>query len=464
MLKINVDALFSSDVGKGILADTRRAMTDYSMWDKVRGGVLVGLSGGADSVMLAALLSRLRDEGLCGKILAVHVNHKIRGEEAERDAEFSREISESLGIEFILAERDIPTIAKETSIGLEEAARNARYSIFEDILQSRSDISCIATAHNSTDNLETVIINMFRGAGTRGLSGISPVRDSVIRPLIYSKKENIVSALNLAAVPFVYDSTNSDTAYTRNYVRQRILPLLSHLSPDPELMVTRSSKNLREDADYLDAVAKDFLCRRGEMIPSSELSALDFALFSRVVALMAKRGGSTGVESVHIEKIRELVSGGDFSVSLPGGVSFISSSGEVRVGKKEAAEPVQYEYKLDFGVNFIAETGFGIILSDTPIEDSSLNVYKKSIKTAVDSDIIVGGITVREKRDGDKYVFGGKTRKLKKLFNDVGLSELERAKLPIISDSLGILWVPGFRVRDGGKKNAQKKVFIAVVE
>ena len=464
MIDIDLKGLFDTDKGREIYSDFLRAVADYSMKEKISGGVLVGFSGGADSVMLLSLLVKYTSENNLRLPVAVHLNHLIRGAEADRDEAFSRDFSRALGVEFLSFRRDIPSEAKQLSKGVEETARIARYSIFEDIIKSRNDISCVAVAHNATDNLETVIFNMMRGAGTRGLSGISPVRDNIIRPLIYSSKRDIVSALESSDIPFVVDSTNAETDYKRNYIRAEIIPKLFALTDNPEAQATRLSSNLRADDSYIESVAKSFVDSfHKNPIPLDELSALDYAVFFRVILLMAKSKGIYSVENVHVLKIHELIRAKkrDFAVSLPGEISFICRGGLCCVDKPSDFTLPEYHQKLVFGVNHVDAIDAEIILSDKPIEYSS-KVYKIAIQESFDFDIIEGELFVRKRRDGDSYVYGGITRKLKKLFNDKSVSPQKRDLIPILCDANGILWVPGFRVRDGGQKKSLKRLYIAI--
>ncbi len=461
----DINKLFKTKTGSIVYSDAMRAMSDFSMDSMVSGGVLVGLSGGADSVMLLCLLIKLREEGRCGKILAVHVNHGIRGDEADRDESFSKGLCSTLDIEFYSVKKDVPAEAKKLSKGIEESARIVRYSVFEDILRSRNDISAIAVAHNATDNLETVIFNIMRGSGSRGASGISPVRDNILRPLIYSSKKSIMSALLEADIPYVTDSTNAETDYKRNYIRHEILPKLASLTENPEAQVTRLSAHLRADNDYIEGVAEEFLSkniREGKVIVK-DLLELPKALLSRVIILLARRGGASGIEYTHVAKISELLFRGDFSVSLPGGVAFICLDGMACVDTPSDDYRPSYELPINIGNNFVEKTGYGIILSEEPFDKTFINVYKNAIYTAIDFDIIEGDLYVRERREGDSYSYGGMTHKLKKLFCDRAIPKRERYLLPIICDERGILWVPGFSQRGTGKKGASKKLHIAVV-
>ena len=464
MIEINLKRLFETDKGREIYSNFLRAVADHSMKEKIDGGVLVGFSGGADSVMLLSLLVKYTSENNLVLPVAVHLNHLIRGAEADRDEDFSREFCSALGVEFLSFRRDIPAEAKRISKGVEETARIVRYSIFEDIIQSRNDISCVAVAHNATDNLETVIFNMMRGAGTRGLSGISPIRDNVIRPLLYSPKRDIVSALKASDIPFVVDSTNSEIDYKRNYIRAEIIPKLFALADDPEAQAIRLSSNLRADDLYIESVAKKTVDNfDGKPIPVAELSALDYAVFFRVVSIMAKAKGIYSIENVHVMKIYELSLAGktEFSVSLPGEMSFICRDGLCCVDKPRDLIITEYQQKLVLGINRIEAIDAEIIVSDKPIEYSS-KVYKIAIQESFDFDIIEGELFVRKRRDGDSYVYGGITRKLKKLFNDKSVKPRERDLVPIFCDGDGIIWVPGFKVRDGGRKKPERRLYVAV--
>lgn len=463
-MKIDVNKLFESSRGRGIFEKATLALKEFGMSKKMNRGALVGFSGGADSVMLLCFLKKYYGNFEGANIIAVHVNHMIRGDEADRDEAFSREFCKALGVEFIALKYDVPSEAKKMSCGLEEVARNIRYRAFEDILCGRNDISCIAIAHNATDNLETALFNMMRGTGARGASGIAPVRDNIVRPLIFIPKRDIVAALEDNFIPYVIDSTNAEIDYKRNYIRSEILPKLFYLTENPEAQFTKLSLALRADGDYLDGISDEFIKEYGcDCVPTAALLKLHPAILARVLIKMAKSGGACGCEATHINKVSELLFK-DFSIDIPGGVSFISEGGKLRVGKPAECELITYEIKLKKGINEIPEINKAIIVSDLPFDNFSSKVYKISIQRIIDFDIINGELFVREKRNGDVYVYGKITRKLKKIFNDKRIPPHERPKIPIICDGDGILWVPGFPVRDGGNKNPERKLFIAVAD
>ena len=458
-MTVNFKALFESEKGKRIYESALHTIREFSMEKHIMGGALVGFSGGADSVMLLSLLKKFSDETSEFKILAVHINHMIRGEEALRDEQFSREFASALGVEFISRSYDVTAMAKEMSQGIEETARNVRYSAFADIIQGRNDIKCVAVAHNSTDNLETVLFNLTRGAGTRGMSGIQPVRDNIVRPLLTTSKSDIVSALRQTGIPYVTDSTNSETDYSRNYIRHEILPRLRALTEKPEAMASRMSKNLRSDDDYISGVAYEFIKKIGKKIPQKELSELHFAVFARVISYL-----SSSVESTHIAKIYELLreDKARFSLNLPKNLVFVADGELCEVMPNVKREKPSFSKRLVLGINEIPEINADILLSDVEFDNNSVKIYKNAIQVSICSDIIVGELLARNRLDGDSYVYGKMTRKLKKIFNDKGISPAERENIPLICDEAGILWLPGFPVRDGKGKKSEKKLYVLV--
>ncbi len=456
-MRNKLEALFSSECGERIYSEAKRAVNDFGMRELLEGGVLVGLSGGADSVMLLLfLIWYRRDLRSDFPILAVHVNHMIRGSEADRDEAFSRELCESLGVEFISHRTDVPALSKESGASLEEAARNARYSAFSNIIKGRNNISAICVAHNADDNFETVLINMMRGAGTRGMSGISPRRDNVIRPLIYVSKVDITAALSEGNIPFVTDSTNESDDYTRNYIRHNVIPRLTDTFTNAYASLERMCRNLREDDECLNLYTLDFVkAYKNGAIPRNELANLPTAMLFRALKLYFNEVSFSTLAEVHVRAIKErLVLDGDFSLSMPSGINFVARGefcGFEAIGA--LGETGEFNYKLNDGITLIPDFNAQIVLSCAHPEDSFSNVYNISTQVNLGSAIIKGGLYVRNKRDGDTCYWGGITRKLKKLFNDKKIPTDMRSRIPILCDEFGVVWVPGFGVRDDGEKN-----------
>lgn len=188
--------------------------------------IVLGLSGGADSVCLLKVLKQIIDENELGiTITCIHVNHGIRGEEALRDQEFSKKLCEKLGVRFIVVNEDVVKLAKDKGLTVEEAGRFVRYKAFEDCA-SKVHNARIAVAHHMNDEAETVLMNIFRGSSVKGASGIRPVRDNIIRPLLCVTRADIEVFLLKEKQDYVTDSTNNDTDYTRNKLRNELIPYI----------------------------------------------------------------------------------------------------------------------------------------------------------------------------------------------------------------------------------------------
>ncbi len=459
MITFDKSPIFKGELGERLYKKVCEFIDKLSMKESIMKGVLVGFSGGPDSVFLLEFLNEYRKiQNSDFKILAVHVNHSIRGAEADFDEEFSRKYALGLGIEFISRKIDVPCIAAERHESLEEAARNVRYSVFSEIIQGRNDVSTIAVAHNANDNFETVLFNMMRGAGLRGISGIAPVRENIIRPILPITKSEILLLLSEKEISFASDSTNISTEYTRNYIRHELIPHFSRLSNDPEKMITKLSESLRQDNDFIESEARKFYIENSHSgkISLEKLLPLHDAKKARVISYLAEQHGIS-LESVHISKIIELLPGGNFKISLPLGFEFVSESHECYIALPSENE--DFSFKLKMGENRFENFDDIIVVSDSKLGNSYSNVYKIAIQASFNFDIIDTELCVRSKSDGDSYRFGGITRKLKKLFNDKSIPPSRRKDVPVLCDGEGIVWIPGFDVRDGSGGN---KIYVAI--
>lgn len=456
----SVSALFDGEIYESI----KSTMVRYGMDKKMAEGVLVGLSGGADSVMLLLFcLEYRRKEALDFNIAACHVNHLIRGDEAYRDLEFSTGLARELGVELIPVTVDVPAYARENKLGIEEAARNVRYNAFNEILSGRNDLSCIALAHNASDNLETVIFNMMRGAGLAGACGIVPTRDNIIRPLIRISKAVILSLLDSHGVKYVTDSTNSETDYSRNYIRHEIAPRLLQLNSEPENAINRLTESLLEDNIYLSDRSNEILLsiKDKNSFDIKLLRELEYPILTRVLSLLITEYTSEKPSMQLITDIVGCLRSDNFSYSVGKGYSLICELGKLRVECNADNAPDGNVYLLKLGENIIPGYDATVVI-DSKKQNISPNVYNFSIHVDCPSDIINDGLCLRFKRDGDAYKYGGITHKLKKVFNDRSIPPSVRNRIPVICDSQGILWVPGLPLRDGVKKDKIDTVRITI--
>ncbi len=428
----------------------------HGMQERIRGGTLVALSGGADSVLLLHLLrEKAEREGF--PLFAAHINHGIRGEEATRDELFCKALCERLSVRFVCRRFDVPTIAKMRGMGIEEAARAVRYDALSEIKREYG-LSVIATAHNATDDAETVLFHLLRGTGLRGACGIPPVRDDLIRPLLSVTRAEIEDAVSACGLSYVNDSTNTDQAYTRNFLRHSILGELAMRFPSPDASIARSAKNLLCDADYIDGAARSILAQKKifDRVERSVLNEMHPAIVRRAVAFMyANAGGTSMPEQVHFENLLSLCRGDSvtFQLSFPDGIRAECRDGIVRFGEEREESP-SYRVRLRMGENRLPSKDVLYLLKEG---ESVPQGYEDAYSFYAVGYLNVANegaeLYARTRLPGDAYKYGGMTRKLKKLFNEAKLPHALRERIPVVCDGDEICWVPGFGVRDEKQKN-----------
>ncbi len=437
--------------------------------------VIVGFSGGADSLFLLSYLKEVLPEEKC--LCAVHLNHMLRGEEADRDEAFCRSFCECENIVFISEKADVYDISKREKKGIEECARNIRYALFDkcrkklatDFLIPEEKI-LVATAHNADDNMETVIFNITRGTSAAGIGGIPPVRDGVyVRPLLCISSLEIREYLAENKVDFVFDSSNAEDGYTRNRIRHNVVPVLRKINPSVEKAFMRLSESVRRDEDYFEAAVSDLLdCERKKgSMPLSVLGKAHPSILSRALLKLYAEVSGESLSSVHIADICRMIKEGKrgelhlpyrVTVSVDSSVSFFVETNKI----KEKTAP--FFAKLTEGINSFEALDFvlsvrginkGVAEKCESIDEKQFehgypfNIYNSLIKITLNNDKIKGTVFVRNRRESDVYLLGGHRRKLKKLFCDKKIPREMRDRLPIVCDEEGILWIPGFPPRDG---------------
>ena len=447
------------------MADNRRPYpSGFTPFDKLSGlspsePVLVAFSGGGDSRALFDLTARYcRENG--SFFYACHVNHGIRGDEAIRDRDFCVSVAKSCPEckDIFVLNADVPALAKASGRSLELEARLVRYSFFNNIMKENG-LRILATAHNADDNLETLIFNMTRGSGPKGMCGIPRVREFegglIIRPILDMTKSEILGYCRENGLDFVTDSTNDCTDYSRNLIRARILPLLEELNPEVRRAASRLSESMKElclfaenEADRYDLSIASLLSAPSPLLP---------IIFGKA---LSKAGYGTMLEAVHITALRELCEKGKngSSVSLPDSIRGIIRAGrmvfEPDMGRIEANRaPEDFEIIIKSGENLLP-LGYKITVGDVQGDKDALSV-------TLDEDAVTYPLIARNRREGDKILSGGMHKSVKKLMCDKKIPAESRPSLPILCDSLGILWIPGAAVRDGvfSKKGSLKITF-----
>ncbi len=268
--------------------------------------VLVAISGGADSV---ALLHMLREKGY--ELTAAHYNHGLRPE-ADADEEFVKTLCADLGIPFVAGRGDVAADAARCGAGIEETAREMRYAFLEET-RVKSGLGRIATAHNADDNAETVLLNLVRGAGLSGLCGIPPQRGHIVRPILHLSRAEILAYLTSHNLPYREDASNADTVFRRNYLRHEILPALKALNPALTDAVTRLTGLLREDEEYLTALAREEIQLHGigASFPAKRLNSLPKPVSSRVCRLLVQSVTGYPPELNGLDAMLDISAGGN---------------------------------------------------------------------------------------------------------------------------------------------------------
>lgn len=410
--------------------------------------ILLGLSGGADSVALLHMLCEYA-KGFSMKLAVAHVEHGIRGEDSLRDLAFCRSLAEKEGLAFYAKSVNVPTLAEQNKMSIEEQARAVRYEFFEAVMREHN-IPLLATAHNATDNAETMLFRMARGTGLRGLCGIPEARPFggglVIRPLLSMSKEEILSYCQSHQLSFVTDTTNSDTSYARNRIRHRILPELTKINEAAVRHFSELAETLSEDEAYLKEQTEKILDREQEGgIRTERFNALPGALAGRVVSALF----GDSLSRVHREQLALLSARAieHSRLDLPHGMTVGIENGRLcRIPNEELSPPICIPTPILWGMNKLEDTNLLILVDSeqNPNENRKFiqNIYKNSTTTHISFDTIKGSLLARPRKEGDTLLIGGMHKKLRKLQNEKDVPLVLRETLPLLCDDEGILWAP----------------------
>ena len=415
--------------------------------------VLCALSGGADSVALLVFLSELSSE-LSFEVFAAHLNHGIRGDEADRDEAYCDELCKGLGIPLEVGHANIPEEAKKSGKSLETCARDIRYDFLRSTAR-RLGCAKICTAHHADDNIETVLLHMIRGSGLGGLTGIAPMRGDLIRPLLTLRKNELVDALREKGIGFVFDSTNDSTDHARNYIRHNILPHIYSLNESADKAFYRMCRSLSEDSGLLASEAS----RIKKDASLAELSALPDPILKRFISLRYAElmGEGSCPDNAALTLLKNAVKEfkGALRYDISGGVTaYISHSGiHLEKTGNTNLNPEDYLIPLSYGENFISQTGYSIfITSDKKVADEWKNIYKLSTLWCVNSDKITNDgklcLFARNGREGDSYKFGGFLRDAGRQLKKFKLPVHQRSLLPRITAGDELIGVWGLPVAD----------------
>jgi tRNA(Ile)-lysidine synthase len=427
--------------------------------------LLAAVSGGPDSVALLHLLYELREEFQLHLEVA-HLQHGIRGEEAKEDARFVAELAEKLKLPFHLKEINLPEIKSDAGKGnLEALAREERYRFFAEVVSER-ELHKVATAHTEDDQAETVMMWLLRGAGTKGLGGMSPVHRlrvatsasmnmplTVIRPLLNVSKSEILAYLEDRKCAYRVDRSNQNTALLRNWIRLELLPTIQQrVGMGFSARLSHLAAMLRDEDRFLDGlVQKSYESMRDSNGLSrarllSEPKALQRRILRHWIGLT--RGHRRGLEFVHIEELLRLIKEGppQGRLSIPGGWELVREYDTVKLAKaSRSLKRICYMYEFSIGaVLRIPEAGLQLCSEEVDISVGA--VATEPMEALFDREALPRNLVVRNFRRGDRFKPLGMTghKKVKGLFIDKKVPVSVRATLPLLATGDEILWIPGY--------------------
>ncbi len=419
-----------------------KAITDHKMLTDAQ-EIVVGFSGGADSVCLLHILDNLKDR-FGYSLKAVHINHGIRGAEADFDESFAKSFCSNLNISFEVFRFNCIKEAEKSKETVEECGRRLRYECFNRVCGENSKI---ATAHNANDNAETVIFNITRGTSVKGLCGIPFSRDNIIRPLLNCSRIEIEGYCRENNLEFVTDSTNLNVEYTRNKIRHLIMPVLEEINP----AFLSSFNSLCDNAGCV----TDFITKNTELLLAEAL--IDDFCYNRTILSKSDKAIVTELLCSQFYEFSNLILDSKkvnnlYSLLITGGR--LQLYGEIFAEvKKDYLRFYQIDacaLKDDIEISaFPFETTFAKHrIKLEKIADNSKIVNQFGTVDMIDYDTVLGNLVLRTRKAGDKITLAKRSvsKSLKKLFAEENIPIELRDKIPVISDDLGVVWVFGFGV------------------
>lgn len=403
--------------------------------------VLCAVSGGADSMCMLHFLSE-NAERLGIEVCAASFDHCLRGEQSKKDCEFVADWCDKAGIAVKTGAADVQKYAEDNGLCTEEAARECRYAFLE---SAAKELGCnvIATAHNADDSAETMLLNLTRGSGLKGLCGIPPRRGNIIRPMLGTTRAQIEAYLEKYDIPHVEDGTNASDDYTRNVLRHHVMPVLRGINPAFSEAAARTTRLLSEDEEYIASQA-DRVYRekyKDNALSIETLRALPKPVAVRVLRLICGRS----LSAVHAEAVYALCNGsGQGFADIPG-MRVERDGGKLLFGVEHEALEAR---ELIPGEEFtIKESGLCV---KTEIVENCREVFKSFNIFDFKSDSICGSISFTSRIAGDKIKLyrRGCTKSLKALFAEKKMSRRERELTPVIRDGMGPVAVYGFGIAE----------------
>lgn len=411
------------------------------------GLAVVGFSGGADSTALAHWLMGQIDPK---RIVLAHINHMLRGSEADRDQLAAEEFAKKHGLRFELLRVDVAALAEQNGMGHEECGRAVRYEFFEKLAAGDNDR--ILTAHNANDNAETMLLNLCRGTGLDGLCGIPYRRGKIVRPLLKITRVEIEQYCEQNGLPYVTDSSNLTDEYARNKIRHSVMPVLCEMNPKFIEAATQTAQLLNDDRESLARQAEELLARAEKSygLDCNVLKTAEKAVLSRALRIWLEQKGCGRLEKKHIDEACACVEFGG-AVQVSGGVTVRAAQNTLSAMKESAAQPfcvnLHLPTELDKPEKTVLCSGKVLILEKKRVcsEKSVQKIHNLLFKNALDYDIITNTLTARTRREGDRFApaGGNVTKSLKRVFQDCGMPTALRKTAVLLECGGTLAWCEG---------------------
>lgn len=421
--------------------------------------IVVGFSGGPDSVFLLYLLNSIKEEYNLD-IVAVHLNHLIRGKAAKEDEKFSKDFSEKLGVNFALYEKDIPKYAKDNGISTEDAGRRIRYEIFNKELSKMHGNGKIAVGHHKDDLAETILMNFMRGSGSNGLIGIEEKTGNIIRPLLNIEKKEILKFLCENKIPFVEDKTNFENDYKRNQIRNELIPYIKKkYNPNIVDGLVNMSNILKEEQDFM----KEYINNLDLITINSKEIVVDVnkllkehkAIQRQIIikAYEALNGSRKDLSYNNIESVINLMYKDSAKFEIKEFNIYIYNK-KLYFTKKEKKEDTKIlEFSIGNSIKFNEYT----IKSE--VVKNEKNLPKGPNIAYFNIDILKENLIIRTRKPGDKIKLEGFSKKIKDILIDDKINKNHRDNIPILVCNEDILWIMGTRRSNLFKiKNNMKEI------
>lgn len=414
--------------------------------------IIIGVSGGADSICLFHILKSLqKDYNL--KLTVAHINHGMR-QEAKDDAKFVEELCREWGIPYKEHRCNIVQLAKEQKMSEEVVGRNERYRFFETI-RARYKADKIAVAHTMNDQAETMLMRLIRGSGVTGLGAIMAKRDFIIRPLLMMSREEVETYCYANGLAFKEDLTNKMDIYTRNKLRLQVLPILKkEFNPKVIEAVSQAATQLQETENYLEIQTEEAYklsvnqYEKGYSINIKALISFHKVIQSRIVrmAIENHKGNLKDISYTNVNDVLSLVDKqSGKSINLGEKSLAIREHGDIKIIKEE--KTLGYNHNLDLGTNKIVECHKKVELISLDSGDI-IQRYENTYTKNIDYDKINGSLQIRTRQAGDRIQLKGGSKKLKDFFIDEKVPKTCRDDIILIADQTNVIWVVGYRLSE----------------